>query len=117
MAVQFGELGEPPLVVKVGMEALLNFHGVEEKSDKFCYSQVGKTASPVLTAFLAKFVKGVLSGFTPIFFAAEFVAGAADVRDPPTTVKVRFGWTWHGMLLPNKVNLAGEASRPVSDVF
>lgn len=74
-------------------------------------------ASPDVPAFPTKFVEGVLSGFFPLLFAAELAAAAAEVRDPPTPVKVRLGWKWQGMLLPNKVNLAGEASRPVPGVF
>src|SRR5256885_1471856 len=94
-----GEAGIPRREAGVGGGGVFVFSLAGEEGGELFDFQIGEDATVAISARLPEFQKGVFCGFFPVFFPAEFGTSAADIGDPPASVKVGLRRTWHGMLL------------------
>jgi hypothetical protein len=96
------ELGQPPLVIKIGVDRSLDLHGVEEEGDEFGDGEGREGAPAVIVDLVAKSLESVLGNLETISLAAKSMTLPPDVGDVPTSTEIGFGWSRHGCLLPNK---------------
>src|SRR5262249_60971019 len=96
------EFGQPSLVVEVGGETLFDLYGIEKQSDQFNHSEIWKGPPAIVALFLLETINGFLSNFTTCRFRTEFVASAAEVCDPPASMKIGLRWTGQWMLLQTR---------------
>ena len=102
VSVDPGELGQPALVVEVGVVRPLDLHRVEEQGDQFDDREAGERAATVALDFLLEVQECIPGGLEAVGLGAEAVTLAAEIGDVPSPAEVRLGRARHGCLLPNK---------------